>query len=185
MRFEWAPLFWADCTISSFVNGSTTTDALKLIPIYKTVEEQYFKKNSLTLAFHSCHLMFVFVAIIILLFICFSSNFKVRFCTVRVVRHWDRLSRKAKCPIPGSIQIQVWRTLRKCPCPQHGFGMKWSLKSFPTQTFPWSRHWDFVDFHHSKGSLVFFSVPLDVPLTYDYWENHQRRETSFFLGFSI
>lgn len=128
------------------------------------IEEQYFKKNSLTLAFHSCNLIFVFVGIIILLFIWFFSIFKVGFLTVRVVRHRDRLSREAKCPIPGSVQIQTWRNLRKCPCPQHGFGMKLSLKSLPTQTFPWSCHWDFMDFYHSKGSLVFSVFPWMLQL---------------------
>lgn len=33
-----------------------------------------------------------------------------------------------------------------------------------------------MDFYHSKGILVFFSVPLDALVTYGYWENHQRCE---------
>jgi len=61
---------------------------------------------------------------------------------MRVVRHWHRLPRGGRCPIPGNIQGQVgwgsaaWSSWR-CPCSLQGDWTRWPLRSLPTQTTLW------------------------------------------------
>jgi len=91
-----------------------------------------------------------FWLILIDMFLFYFSTLKFRldiwkkFFTMRVVRHWKRVTQKScGCPILGSVQGQVrWGfeqpgLVEVVPAHARGLRTRWSTRSLPTQTMLW------------------------------------------------
>jgi len=75
----------------------------------------------------------------------FRLDKRRKFFTMRVVRHWHRLPKKAvavpslavlKARLDGALSNLVYWKVEGVPAHGREAGMRWSLRSLPTQTIP-------------------------------------------------